>query len=104
MSPRGAREHKPRAYEGSVDWMDQARQHAESWPDDVLEAVMAHWPYGENPTHVRHADWVDLVAHVSLRREADPATEALRLAMYVTGYRERYHQDLSPARVKETQT
>ena len=99
MSPQ-----KPRPYSGPVDWLDEAREHAASgWDDRVLAAVLDHWPYDPNPTGVRRADWVELVAHVSLRRDEDPIQTAERLALYVSTYRERYQKTLTPVQVKETQ-
>ncbi len=105
MSPRDAREHKPRTYSGAVDWMDLAAAHAEGWAPQLLADVRATNPYLTlNPTGVRPQDWVELVAHVSSSKREDPLVTANRLATYVTAYRERYAATLGTTQVKESQT
>lgn len=93
---------KPRPYDGPVDWLNAARDYALTWTDHTLEAVLAAFPYDDR-VGIRRADWVELVAHVSLTREEEPTAAAERLASYVAAYRERYQKTLTPVQVKETQ-
>lgn len=94
---------KPRPYSGPVDFAERAEEYAETWPDATLLAVVAVFPYPPE-RGVRHQDWVELVAHVALRKGDDPTSTAERLALYVTAYQETHQKLLSINTVKESQT
>ncbi len=105
MSPRDARDHKPRHYDGPVDWVERAKAVADAWTDAELAAVLETWPY-HHTTGARHRaeDWALLVAHVSSTRQEDVVGCAERLALYVSVYAEAHQTELSPEAVRASQT
>lgn len=95
---------KPRPYSGPVDFLDDTQAQVAGWSDAVLGRVIRSSPYlTDNPTGVRPADWVELVAHVSAKKGTDPVATSERLALYVTTYREVHQKTLSPSAVEASQ-
>jgi hypothetical protein len=95
---------KPRPYSGPVTFLDVTAAWVATWPGHVLLQVVRASPYlEENPTGVRPADWVELVAHVSAKKGTEPVATAERLALYVTTYREVHRKTLSPKAVEASQ-
>lgn len=103
MTPRENRAHKPRTYDGPVDFLEAASTYAEDWTDDVLMQVAGRFPYPAR-SGVRLQDWVRLVAHVSRTREEDPIAAAERLASYVTARAEQTQHHPTPKTIKENQS
>lgn len=104
MTPREAREHKPqRAYDGPVEFLEEAAKHAADWTDDTLVQVAGLFPYPAR-SGVRMEDWVKLVAHTARTRPEEPIAAAERLAKYVTARAEQTNHHPAPTTIKETQT
>lgn len=102
MTPREQRAHKPRTYDGPVDFLEAAAVTAEEWPDDTFTQVVGSFPYPQG-TGVRMQDWVKLVAHVSRTKPEDPIAAAHRLAHYVTARAEQTNHHPAPQKIEETQ-
>lgn len=95
---------KPRPYSGPVAFLDATQAQVAAWSDATLGRVIRSSPYVvENPTGVRPADWVELVAHVAAKKGQDPVDTAERLALYVTTYREVHRKTLSLKAVEASQ-